>query len=139
MIDVNIQREIDRLRQGGKLNPDGVKAIAIGINHAFTELAAAWSKRFSIGAWVDLHTSAPTQLHFCRRPNLGSDVTWTFVILYTHERDELRISQANLEQRNAAARAIPRLYQALIENGNADKTKLLEAFDTVSKYAEEAK
>ena len=147
MKDEEITKEIQRLRDGGAMNEQGAKAIALGISRKFDELADAWAKRFSIGGWVDLPTAAPTRLHFCKRRSTKkvtggfkfAEEAWAFVIVYKHEQEELRISEANLELRTAAARALPALEKVLAENENADRVELLESYDTISRLAEEAK
>ena len=146
MRDEEIETEIQRLRDGGAMNEQGAKAIALGISRKFDELAEVWAKRFSIGGWVRLPTSAPCRLHFCRRQTRGKAVDgfkfapqkWTFRIVYEHEREEISISEANLEQRTYAARALPALEKVLLENANADRGELLESYDTISRLAEEA-
>lgn len=141
MDNEEIEKQIQNLRNGGDLNEQAVEAIAVGIAKKFEDLAEVWGKRFSIGGWVDLQTSTPCVLYFCKRhisrnsvPRKNVQNTWVFIISFANTREERRIFEVNFEIRIAAAKAIPELKKVLEGNSDKNRNELLEAYDTISKY-----
>lgn len=132
MNDHEIEKQIQSLRDGGELTADAVKALALGISKRFRELAEHWGRRYEIGGWVKLK-SFGERLHFCKRQG-----KWQFIIVYPSDGDESDVADFSLRQRQIAAEALPELQDVLEANRKADRGRLLDAFDTISKYADEA-
>lgn len=131
MTDQEIADHVERLRAGAPLDSDSVKAIAVGIGRRFKELAQLWGdKRFSVGAWVSMGDLS--DLHFCKR-----DGQWQFRIT-DHSGDSVAMSHATLPQRQLAVEHLRALEKALMENQGVDQERLLEAFDTISSFADES-
>ncbi len=126
----HIVDQIDRLRNGEPLDHESIRAISEGISKLFDDVATLWGKRFFISASVPLDERH--DLIFSKWKD-----RWRFVVSAHDGRRREGISNSSLNHRILAASCLPGLETALMDNRGLQRDSLLEAFDTVSEFAEE--
>ncbi len=131
MDDEQIEEQIEGLRNGEELNRTSLAAIADAINREIGKIAKAWSLRFFIGA------AEPIDREWTLTFSKHKD-KWQFTVGRRGDTQEILLTSASLERRRQAIQLLPTLEEKLVESAKLKKHKLLEAFDKVSEFAENA-
>ena len=127
--DEQIADAVTRLKLGEALTRETFEAVADGINRKILELEEAWGKQYPTGGSIKLRNEQ--LLVFSR--NKGFEVANA-----RNENDRRRLTSASVDRRVEAIESLPRLIEVLEEYAKVKGSQLLNAFDSISQFAQEA-